>query len=560
MNRLSKLLLAFLFGGALCAQAQEASFRVPFDFPLFLSGNFGELRPNHFHGGLDIKTQGVEGKQIHSIDDGYVSRISVAPGGYGNALYVTHPNGYTSVYGHLQSFSSELARYVEDQQYALESFEVNLFPDSLLFPVKKGDIIALSGNTGSSGGPHLHLEVRKTETNEPVDPLPFFLSQIKDTKPPSATSVMFYPQEGKGVVNGSTKKQAVSLVTRNGSTSLAKAMEAWGEIGLGLKAYDYMNDTGNTYGVFSVTLYVDSVEVFNSTVDRFLFDENRAINCWTDFDEYKQNRSWYMKSFLPAGNRLRMLHGENRGLVNIDEERNYHFMYVLKDAYGNTSRYRFTVKGKRQTVPEHVQKGNYVLRWDEANVVQEPGMELAIPKGMLYDDVETDIRVIRDSTAISYVYQLSKKIVPLHSYCPLAIGIRNFPVADSTKYYIASKFGNTLYYIGGEYENGWLKGSIRELATYTVAVDTIPPKVEPLNRATWERSKVISFRLSDKDTGIRSYKGKIDGNFALFTYRRGVLSCKLSKARIQSGQSHTLEMEVTDYCGNVTVVKEKFYY
>lgn len=560
-----KFLVSLFLGCCVWAQAQDvsrSSFRVPLDIPLYLSGNFGELRPNHFHGGLDFKTQGVEGKPVHSIEEGYISRISVMPGGYGNALYVTHPNGYTSVYGHLKEFASAIAKYVEDEQYAKESFEVNLFPDASLFPVKKGEVIALSGNTGSSGGPHLHLEIRNTEANEPVNPLPFYLSEIKDTKPPRAYSVMFYPQAGKGVVNGSKQKRSIAFVNRSGRTVLAQPVDAWGEIGLGLRAYDYMNETNNTYGVFSVTLYVDSVKVFNSMVDRFLFDENRAINGWTDYDVYKQKRSWYMKSFLPAGNRLRMLHaGDNRGFVRINEERDYHIMYVLEDAHGNVSRYRFTIRGKRRQIPSHVPQGKYLLRWDQANIIQEPGMELAIPKGMLYDDVEADTKIIRDSSAVAFVYQLHNSPVPLHTYCPLAIGIRNFPVADTTKYYIAGKWGNALHYVGGTYENGWMKASIRELATYTVAIDTVPPKVEPLNKGMWERSKEIAFRLSDKHTGIRSYKGMIDGKFVLFTYNlRRRLACKLAKARIERGKRHTLELEVTDFCGNVTRVKEEFYY
>ncbi len=558
-------LFSVLLGWGLFVQAQEVShpsFRVPFDFPLYLSGNFGELRPNHFHGGLDFKTQGVEGKPVHCIEEGYVSRISVAPGGYGNALYVTHPNGYTSVYGHLKEFAPAIAEYVEEEQYARETFEVNLFPEASRFPVKKGEVIALSGNTGSSGGPHLHMEVRITETNEPIDPLPFYLSDIRDTRVPKAYSVMFYPQAGKGVVDGSTKKHAVTLVNRSGESVLSRPVSAWGEIGLGIRAYDYMNETSNMYGVYSVTLFVDSTEVFNSTVDRFLFDENRAINGWTDFDEYKRSRSWYMKSYLPEGNRLRMLRGGgNRGIVRIDEERDYQFLYLLKDAYGNTSRYRFTVRGKRQEIPPHASQGKYLLCWDQANVIQEPGMELAVPKGMLYENVEVATKIFCDSEAVAFVYQLHDTPVPLHTFCPLSIGIRNEPVADTTKYYVASVWGNALHYVGGTYENGWMKAPIRELATYTVAVDTVPPQVQPLNRRMWERSKEIAFRLSDKHTGIRSYKGKIDGKFVLFTYNlKRRLACRLKEARIESGKHHTLELEVTDFCGNVTVVKDRFYY
>lgn len=551
--------LLLCLGLRIAAQEEASRWGVPFDFPLYLSGNFGELRPNHFHGGLDIKTQGVEGKPVHSVGDGYVSRISVSPGGYGNALYIAHPDGHTSVYAHLSRFAPTLAAYVKEAQYAGETFEVNLLPEASRFPIKKGEIIAWSGNTGSSGGPHLHLEMRRTATNEPEDPLPFFVDAIRDTRPPRAYSVMFYPQEGKGIVNGNGGKLAVAIAP-NG---LTRPVTAWGEIGLGLKAYDYMDETANTYGVRSVILYADSTELFRSTVDRFLFDEeNRAINGWTDFDEFKRHRSWYMKSFLPPGNRLRMLHaGAERGLLHIDEERDYHLLYLLQDAHGNTSRYRFTIRGKCQDIPPHKEKGKYLLRYDQTNIVQEPGMELVIPKGMLYDNVEADTKVLCDSAAIAYTYQLHSRPIPLHSDCPLSIGIRRFPVADSTKYYLAGQTGNALHYAGGSCRNGWIQGNIRELGSYTVAIDTVPPRIEPVNRKGWERSRTLTFRLSDDQTGVRSYKGKVDGQFVLFTCDiRGRITCRLADTPVERNKRHELEMEATDFCGNVARLKENFYY
>ncbi len=559
---LISLLLSVCWGSVVAQQVEPPLFGVPFDFPLYLSGNFGELRPNHFHGGLDFKTQGVEGKPIRSIEDGYVSRISVMPGGYGLALYVTHPNGYTSVYGHMQRFASAIAQYVEDEQYACESFEVNLFPDASLFPVKKGDVIGLSGNTGSSGGPHLHLEVRITETNEPVNPLQFYCSEIDDTTAPIAYAVMFYPQKGEGIVNGNTHKSAVGITHRDGRQTLEKTVVAWGKLGLGVRAYDYMDHTHNTYGVRAVTLYVDSIEVFNSTVDRFSFSENRAINAWTDYEWYRRNKSWYMKSFITEGNPLRQLRATpERGIITINEERDYHFMYVLEDLHGNVSRYRFVIKGKKQSIPAYEPVGKTILRCGQANVVQEPGMEFAIPKGLLYEDVELVTQIISDSSAVSYTYQLHDASIPLHDYCPLAIGVRNDIIEDHSKYYVASVVDDKLRYVGGTYDAGWMKASIRELGTYTIAVDTIPPKVEPINRNRWERSKEIVFRLSDKQSGIRSYKGKVDGKYVLFTFNtRGRLTCKLGKARLEKGKHHTLELEVTDNCGNLTYVKEMFYY
>lgn len=550
--------------GALPAQHSEhPSFGAPFDFPLLLSGNFGELRPNHFHGGLDFKTQQVEGKPIHVIEDGYVSRISVSPSGYGQALYVTHPNGFTSVYGHLKSFAPFIAEYVEAQQYAQERFDVNLFLSDSLFQVKRGEVIALSGNTGSSGGPHLHMEIRETATNEPIDPLVFYQKQIRDTRPPRATAVMFYPQPGKGVVQQGTSKRMVSLTGRKGDNQLATPVTAWGEIGLGIRAYDYMDETSNIYGVKYLTLYVDSTEVFRSVVDRFSFDENRAINGWTDYEERSEHGRWFMKSFVPKGCRLRLAsHAEGTGLFRIDEARDYHVRYVLQDAYGNCSTYRFVIEGRPCEIPPYQPKGNRLLHCDQVNRLQEPGMELIVPKGMLYEDAELDVKVIADSLSTAYTYQLTQTPVPLHSYCPIAIGVCRHTVADTTKYYIAQYKGGHAYYVGGTYEKGWVKAEVRELTSFTVCVDTVPPKVTAVTSAArWGKNRSIAFQLSDGQTGIKNYKGRVDGQFVLFTCNaRQRIVCDLTKTKVKRGGQHELELEVTDFCGNTTCVRQRFRY
>lgn len=531
------------------AQAEQAlpKFRSPFDFPLVLSGNFGELRSNHFHGGVDFKTQGEVGKPIHCIADGYVSRVSVTPGGYGQALYVTHPNGYTSVYGHVLRFAPNVAKEVEDYQYAHETFAVDMTFEPNRFEVHAGEIIAWSGNEGYSFGPHLHMEIRRTATDELIDPLQFYTDRVKDTTPPRASLIMLYPQPGKGVVDGTAQKKALPV------TALQTPVTAWGEIAAGIQAYDYMDGTHNNYGVRSVQLYVDTTEVFRSTVDAVLPDENRMINAWTDYEEHIRKNRWVMRSHVLPGNRLRMLQADNRrGIVTIDEERDYRFRYVLTDLYGNEATYRFTVRGQAQPIEDEEPTGRHRLHWHKGNVVQEPGMELVIPRGMLYDDVTLNSHVTKDTAAISYEYQLHDAPVPLQAGCQLMIGVRHLPVADTTKYYVARKWDNRVGSAGGRYEQGWMKTSIRELGTYTVAIDTVPPRVTPLNKAQWKSGK-IQFKVGDAETGIQHFKVKIDGQFALFGFSsKNARLWMKHPERLRKGVPHTLELEITDYCGNVT--------
>ena len=536
---------------ALPAQEKSVNFISPFDFPLLLSGNFGELRANHFHGGVDFKTQGVVGKPIRCIADGYISRVTVTPGGYGQAVYITHDNGYTSVHGHLHRFMDGVQQVVEAYQYEHETFAVDLQFEADRFPLKQGEVFALAGNEGYSFGPHLHMEIRKTDTEEYIDPLQFYTDQLKDTTAPRATHVMLYPQVGKGVVNGSSRKKIISLSGQSPIT-------AWGQIAAGIKAYDYMDGTSNNYGVRSVTLLVDSVEVFRSTVDGFLPDENRMINAWTDYEEYATRNSWFMRSQILPGNTWRMLQADDeRGVVTINEERPYRFCYVLEDLYGNRRTYGFVVQGKKQEV-ELLHKGEHYLKWNQGNIVQQPGMSLVIPKGMLYEDVDLNCKVIADSLNISYDYQLNDKPVPLHGGCSLVIGVRNYPIADTSKYYVARKYKGRKSSAGGYFEDGFMFANIRELGTYSVAIDTVAPRIVPMNKPQWKTGN-IRFKIRDAETGIKDYKVYIDGKFVLFKFasKNATLSC-MHPDRIKRGMKHRMEVVITDYCGNVAREEYQF--
>lgn len=541
------LMLACCISGY-AQEKKQATFVPPFDFPLTLSGNFGEIRTNHFHGGLDFKTGGVIGKPVRALADGYISRIRVTNGS-GHVLDVCYHNGYSTINRHLSAFLSPIAERVEKLQYEKESWEVEIIPEPDEYPVKAGQQIAWSGNTGYSFGPHLHLDVFETNTGDYVDPMPFFKTKIKDTRAPKAEGIMFFPQPGKGVVDG---KQTVKTILPTSE----RPVEAWGVIATGIKAYDYMDGTNNRYGVYSVVLTVDGTEVFRSTVDRFSQEENRMINSWTS--------GQYMKSFIEPGNTLRILKAssDSRGLVTIDEERDYHFLYTLKDVFGNTSRYHFTVRGKKQPVHPLEHREKYFFEWNRTNYLQEAGLSLVVPKGMLYDDVLLNYKMKVDSGAIAFTYQLHDKRIPLHAGCELRIGLRRKPVTDTSKYYVARVTPKgEKYSVGGMYEDGYMKASIRELGTYTVALDTVPPEIIPINKNLWARNGKIVFRLKDKETGIASYRGTIDGEFALFgrpNLVKPYWECKLDPKRVKKGGKHLLELTVTDHCGNEIVWRESF--
>ena len=328
---------------------EPIAYSSPVDYEIVLAGNFGEPRPFHFHGGIDVKTENREGKLIYSIADGYVSRLTINMYGFGNAIYVSHPDGNTSVYCHLKRFDD---RYEALLQRTGKDTLSMVFPPTQ-FPVKAGDLIAISGNTGHSTGPHLHLELHDTKTWVMRDPLMKLASIIADTVAPQAHSFMAYPMDGEGVFNGGFTKQtfgfgAPDTKVQRSEFTVQREFTAWGRVGFALWADDYSEKTYNHYGIRYTQLLVDGQEVFRSDVDSIPVSCQLEVNQWGDYDHWRHKRIWYMKSFRERGMRLPILHTNfEQGVVCFSEERPYHLTYILRDYQGNESCYHFTVHGQR---------------------------------------------------------------------------------------------------------------------------------------------------------------------------------------------------------------------
>lgn len=543
------IFIFFLFLFYQATQAQQL--RNPLDFPPLLSGNFGELRSNHFHSGIDFKTQGVEGKPVYAVQDGYVTRILVSPWGFGRALYLNHPDGTTTVYGHMQKFSAPIEAYVKKQQYEQETFSVNLLLTPEQFPVKKGEQIAISGNAGSSGGPHLHFEVRDTKSEETIDPLDYYKSMLKDTRAPKIQNIMICPVEGKGVVNGSSNKLQLKTVTaKNGKPTLSTKIEAWGEIGLAVKAYDYMDNTSNIYGVKEFTLSVDNQIIYHSNLDRFAFDETRYLNSFTDYEEWKAHRSFYIRSFVEPGNRLRFIESVNRGIININETRTYHLTYLLADAFGNTTQLSIRIEGKKQSIPKPDISDTQLFHWNTDNRFNTKGIRFTLPKGNLYDDLNFRYSVQESETALAPTHSLHNPMIPLHGACQLSLRLQNDTLKNKQQYGIVRVQRDWNAWVGGTYRNGWIDSDIRELGDYTIGQDIIEPTITPIAQATWTSKQAFVFRLSDDLSGVQTYRGEIDGQFVLFEMNnKSVITYKFDKQRLKRGR-HTLKLTATDGAGN----------
>ncbi|MDD2243229.1 MAG: M23 family metallopeptidase [Dysgonamonadaceae bacterium] len=545
-----------------------ASYSQNYIYPLkltpALSANFGELRNNHFHSGIDFKTQQVINKPVYTIDDGYISRISVSPGGYGLALYINHPTGHTSVYAHLNSFSKKIADYVKAKQYEYERFQLNLDLQPGEMPVKKGEQIALSGNTGGSGGPHLHFEIRETKSESPLNPLNF-LSRIPDTQKPDLRGIAFYPVSGKGVVNGGDNPVRLTISKNSSGVPLAlsRTIEAWGKIGVGVKTYDKMNGQENIYGVKNIRLYVDEEEVFSSSMNKFSFDKTRMLNSFIDFEDWRINDSFIMKSFVEPGNTLQLYKTVNNGYIDINEERDYRMRYELEDDYGNTLTYSFIVIGKKQLVPQPVDCNNY-MGWNFNNSYIDVDFMLNIPAGNLYSDICYSHSKILMHNGLSNMHRIHNRPVPLHNGANIWIKITTDSIVNKQNYGIV-KIGENGHksWIGGTYENGGVETSINELGDkYMVAIDTIPPTIAPQSPESWVKNRRISIRLSDDLSGIGVFRGEIDGTFALFSHdiKSNIYTYLFDNERLPSNQPQELIFSVTDGVGNKSIYQYKFTY
>ncbi len=441
-------------------QSSRVSYASPVDYTITLAGNFGEPRPNHFHGGIDVKTDNVEGKHIYSIGDGYVSRLTVGLNGFGNAVYVTHPEGYTSIYCHLKRFAPKLEKVVKRTGKHDEQIDLHFTP--LDFPVSQGQLIALSGNTGHSTGPHLHLEIHDTRTWDMMDPLDFLTAYVCDSVPPQAHSFMACPVAGEGVFNGGSGKQTFGFgeqsmdVRFRSSLKLDHEFTAWGKVGFALWSDDYMQGVYNHYGIRETILLVDGQEMFRSNVSRIPVNSTRQVNSWGDYDHWQHHKTWYMRSYIPIGVTLPILQaGEDRGIVNFNEERPYQMVYVLRDFMGNEARYEFTVQGVRTPINPITPIRPINVHYDRLSLISLPGMQLTIPAGMVEEGLWIEPKVEQGS--ISPRYTFAQQTCPLFGWVELSIAV---PQGVNPSRLYVDGGGRDM---GGEYQDGWMTTRIREL-------------------------------------------------------------------------------------------------
>jgi len=561
---LSLLQFSFPVSGYAQLRLDTLKWRSPLNIPLFLSGNFAELRSDHFHSGIDLKTQGKEGFKVYAVYDGYISRIKISTGGYGKSLYITHPDGYTSVYAHMKEFNIQIDKFVRSKQYDSESYEIDIPVSPETIPIKKGEVIGLSGNTGSSGGPHLHFEIRKTKNSEPLNGL-FLGFPIKDSITPRLYTLWAYPQDRFSSINQENSKQWFGLVKKNGSYGIAHGdtLVGNGRIGFGIKANDYLNGTTNRCGIYDLKLWFDGKLLIEETLNGFRFDETRYINSLMDYEENVDNNIKIYKLFVDPNNKLSIYPVvTNRGIIDLNDQKVHSVKIVTKDANKNKSTLEFYLAGEPgQIKPAEQRHADYVIPWQEGFSMDTLGFSLNFPPSSFYDTLFMNFSIKKDSSPVFYsdIYQIDKSSFPVHEYFSLAIPC--YPVPDSLteKLLMVRKDKDKFIPVNGSiYNEGKLEAKVRELGAYAVMIDTIPPTIEPLdilvkgNNLTDVSS--VSFMMDDDFSGIKSYRGTIDGHWVLFEWepKNKMITYQFDEYMPKEG-NFLLQVEVTDFQGNKAV-------
>lgn len=542
-------------------------FRDPLDIPLNLSGTFGELRTNHFHAGIDIKTMQQEGLKVYATAEGFVSRIKVSPVGYGYAIYIDHPNGYTTVYGHLRTYSEKINAYIKKEQYQQRSFAVDVFPAPADLPVLKGEVIGLSGNSGGSGGPHLHFEVRETATEKVLNPL-LFGFRLKDKIAPSISRIWVVPLNDSTWVNGG--RIPVSYETRVAGNTLgisATSLPAvYGDVGFAIQTSDQLDGNANRCGIYRIELFVDGIQVYGQRMDRLDFTTNRAMNAHTIYERFKKDRSQLHGSYRLPGNPLDIYDNlVNDGIVSFHDGKIHELEYRVIDMEGNLKMARFKVQALNHPLQKMAssQKVLASFDWEKENRYEAEDIRILIPPFSLYEDVGLTIeRRKKMAGCLVPTYLIVSPYEPLHS--PYTLSLRAPEVAESLRSKLLvvrwDPEKDRIFPETSVYEEGFVTANPLYLGYFSVKVDTVAPVIGSIDFAAAMKGRLsFSFRISDALSGINQINPTIDGNWVLMEYdaKNSRATCYFDPLYMSRG-SHQFSLDVTDMVGNKKNYRSNF--
>lgn len=552
-----KLFFLVLMGFQLLqGQLYEAPISPPLKIPIALSGTFAELRSSHFHAGLDIKTQGRQGLGVYGVWDGYISRILVSTNGYGKAIYITHPNGLVSVYAHLKKFAPKIEAYVKNLQYQKESFTLQTFPKKDALQIDKGELIAYSGNTGGSFGPHLHFELREEQSQHPVNPLLHGIEVEDQIRPQLRKLFVFNKRDNDSL----RVAEEISLNKVNDSLYVTRLIQGSGSLGFGLQLFDRQDRSWNKNGVYALRMNINGQTVFGYRFDAFSFQDSKGISQLIDYKTYVDQGTRVQKLFDPLFEDLSFIEQESDGFVNIEPGKSYQLLIEVEDFAGNTSYIETYIEG---TTPEPqkdatpIEKGTLITP-DKDYLFNYGGIEVYFPRKSLYRPHQLFINARKDTLF------LDRNRLPIRNALELQFHVSTTDSLIQRQSFIAllnkkNKPGYVYTYV----KEGHWKAKTKTLGTYIIARDSVAPQITPVNfkPEQWlSKYRYLKLKISDDFSGIRSYKTYINGQWARFEYepKDGSLTYDFEDQKFEAAQ-HDLRIEVEDNSGNTTQYETVFF-
>ena len=535
-------------------------FSSPLKIPVILSGTFGELRSNHFHSGIDIKTQGIQGLPIYAPADGYISRIKVAQYGFGKALYINHPNGYTTVYAHLKKYEKSIQQYVKSIQYQKERYQTgNIFPKEAMFPIKKGQIIGYTGNSGSSGGPHLHYEIRNTKTEKIINPMLFGLVPADD-KAPTITNMMAYPLSDDARINNSALQTSLSFKKNNDGTYTSEKITASGTIGFGIRVFDRLNNALNKNGIYSLEMKVNGSTVYYHDVETFSFAESKYINLLIDYKHYKKYKTRLQKTHKVNANKLSLYDNLiNNGFIKIEDNASYQIEIIAKDFKKNTATIKIPVRGVQSNlVFKQKDTTNYKIIASNFSKFNQKNVTVAFPKNTFYNDCFIDFKVDNG------VATIHNPTIPLDKRYTLTFQTSHLNETQKQQVYIAN-INNTKYprYTTTKKKLNKVYTTTKLLGKYALRFDTKKPTIQLYNfkDKQWiSKNNTLKVKIKDIGSGIKNYYATLDNSWILMehNHKNGILTYDFSDKKL-IGSKHTFKIIVTDNVGNSTTITRTFF-
>ncbi|MBS1744913.1 MAG: M23 family metallopeptidase [Bacteroidetes bacterium] len=548
--------ILILSGSYLFAQSYPQDyFRDPLGIPIQLAANFGELRPNHFHMGLDIRTQSRENLPVYAPADGFIAHIKIEKYGYGRAIYIKHPAGYTTVYGHLNSFFPALEKYLKDKQYQDEQWEQNFDLPENLFPVKKGQFIAFSGNTGGSAGPHLHFEIRDSKTGNNLNPLLFGLN-VPDHIAPILYGLYWYDRRYSVYT---AQPQPIALIKKNGVFTSNVPVVKTGSplITLGVRMEDMNNVSPFKFGVYHAAMYMDGALKFEFKINNFSYDSTRYVNACMDYSKWMKSKQGIQYLSILPGNKLKIFTPTGGdGTLRLNDSSVHDIRIELSDEKNNITVIAFKLQyvlalGKDYTIPNNA----IVCDVHEPNNITTANSKIAFDENAFYDALP----LVVYETASTSTRQLSPTIhvgdytVPVHDYYNIAVKPAIISNDKKDKIVMELKSGTSTKVIAGLWKDGWLTGNFNKLDDVRLLLDTIAPKAEAVgwNNGAVIKSKILTLKCTDDLGDIETFKALLDGKWLMFAKKNDYFIYTFDEHCLPG--KHELTIIATDAANNTSM-------